>query len=209
MEWIFTMIDFNTVDMIIAGLILFLSLKGLVNGFTKELFNFIGLIVGIAVAARMNITVGQFISENIFPIENDPALKMVGFVTVLIAIWVISTLFSSIIDSVSSDEVGFFSRILGYILTIVRYVAIFAIILVSVKDVELISKKLDTYSQESKIITSLNEIGNKLLNRKDEQQSKENNETKNEIYTEKINLKNYDIERNETNETNENNQTME
>jgi uncharacterized membrane protein required for colicin V production len=195
--------------MIIAGLILFLSLKGLVNGFTKELFNFIGLIVGIAVAARMNITVGQFISENIFPIENDPALRMVGFVTVLVAIWVISTLFSSIIDSVSSDEVGFFSRILGYILTILRYVAIFSIILVSVKNVDLISKKLEVYSQDSKMMSSLNEIGNKLLNREEEEPIKENNETKNEnhkIQTEKINLKNYDIE---SNQTNENNQTLE
>jgi uncharacterized membrane protein required for colicin V production len=203
------MIDFNSVDMIIAGLILFLSLKGLVNGFTKELFNFIGLIVGIAVAARMNITVGQFISENIFPIENDPALRMVGFVTVLVAIWVISTLFSSIIDSVSSDEVGFFSRILGYILTILRYVAIFSIILVSVKNVDLISKKLEVYSQDSKMMSSLNEIGNKLLNREEEEPIKENNETKNEnhkIQTEKINLKNYDIE---SNQTNENNQTLE
>ena len=35
--------DFNTVDMIIVGLVLFLSLKGLVNGFIKELFNFVGL----------------------------------------------------------------------------------------------------------------------------------------------------------------------
>jgi len=203
------MIDFNSVDMIIAGLILFLSLKGLVNGFTKELFNFIGLIVGIAVAARMNITVGQFISENIFPIENDPALRMVGFVTVLVAIWVISTLFSSIIDSVSSDEVGFFSRILGYILTILRYVAIFSIILVSVKNVDLISRKLEVYSQDSKMMSSLNEIGNKLLNREEEEPIKENNETKNEnhkIRTEKINLKNYDIE---SNQTNENNQTLE
>jgi uncharacterized membrane protein required for colicin V production len=203
------MIDFNSVDIIIAGLILFLSLKGLVNGFTKELFNFIGLIVGIAVAARMNITVGQFISENIFPIENDPALRMVGFVTVLVAIWVISTLFSSIIDSVSSDEVGFFSRILGYILTILRYVAIFSIILVSVKNVDLISKKLEVYSQDSKMMSSLNEIGNKLLNREEEEPIKENNETKNEnhkIRTEKINLKNYDIE---SNQTNENNQTLE
>jgi uncharacterized membrane protein required for colicin V production len=203
------MIDFNSVDMIIAGLILFLSLKGLVNGFTKELFNFIGLIVGIAVAARMNLTVGQFISENIFPIENDPALRMVGFVTVLVAIWVISTLFSSIIDSVSSDEVGFFSRILGYILTILRYVAIFSIILVSVKNVDLISKKLEVYSQDSKMMSSLNEIGNKLLNREEEEPIKENNETKNEnhkIRTEKINLKNYDIE---SNQTNENNQTLE
>jgi len=181
------MIDFNTVDMIIAGLILFLSLKGLVNGFIRELFNFIGLIIGVAVATRMNMTVGQFISDNIFPIANEPALKMVGFVTVLVAIWVLSTLFSSILESLSSDEVGFFSRILGYILT---YVAIFAIILVAVKDVDLISKKLDTYSQDSKIIASLDEIGTKILD------MEENNETQ------KINLSSYSFENNKTDESN-------
>jgi len=184
------MIDFNTVDMIIAGLILFLSLKGLVNGFIRELFNFIGLIIGVAVATRMNMTVGQFISDNIFPIANEPALKMVGFVTVLVAIWVLSTLFSSILESLSSDEVGFFSRILGYILTILRYVAIFAIILVAVKDVDLISKKLDTYSQDSKIIASLDEIGTKILD------MEENNETQ------KINLSSYSFENNKTDESN-------
>ena len=194
------MIDFNTVDMIIAGLILFLSLKGLVNGFTRELFNFIGLIVGVAVAARMNITVGQFISENIFPIENEPALKMVGFVTVLVAIWIISSLFSSILEKISSDEVGFFSRILGYILTILRYVAIFAIILVSVKNVDLISNKLETYSQDSKIIVSLDEIGTKLLNLDMEEHNKTKS-TKESIKTEKIDLKSYNTEINESNQT--------
>jgi len=196
------MIDFNTVDMIIAGLILFLSLKGLVNGFIKELFNFIGLIVGVAVAARMNITVGQFISENIFPIANDPALKLVGFVTVLVAIWIVSSLFSSIIEKLSSDEVGFFSRILGYILTILRYVAIFAIILVSVKNVDLISKKLETFSQDSKIITSLDEIGTKLLYM---DVALENNGTKTD--KEKIDLDSYPMM--DTNETNESNRTTE
>jgi len=204
------MIDFNTVDMIITGLILFLSLKGLVNGFTKELFNLIGLIVGVAVAARMNSTVGQFVSENIFPIENEPALKMLGFVTVLTAIWIISTLISSIIEKLSSDDIGFFSRILGYILTIIRYIAIFAIILVSVKNVDLISKKLETYSHDSKAITTLNEIGRKLLNMKEVEDNNEtkvetnNDSQKSNLVTEKIDLTSYNIE---SNETNENNQT--
>lgn len=194
------MIDFNTVDMIIAGLILFLSLKGLVNGFTRELFNFIGLIIGVAVAARMNITVGQFISENIFPIENDPALKMVGFVTVLVAIWVISSLFSSIIEGLATYEVGFFSRVLGYILTILRYVAIFAIILVSVKDIDIISNKLDKYSTDSKIITSLNEIGTKILNMETSQEQNSTKEKSSNAQTEEINLTSYSFDNNQTNE---------
>ncbi len=207
------MIDFNTVDMIIAGLILFLSLKGLVNGFIKELFNFIGLIVGVAVAARMNITVGQFISENIFPIANEPALKMVGFMTVLVAIWILATLLSSIIEKLSSEEIGFFSRILGYILSTLRYVAIFAIILVSVKNVDLISKKLETYSTDSKIITSLDEIGTKLLyigvsseNNETKRDTEEKVEAKIEPKREKLDLSSYPIDNNETNETNKTNE---
>ncbi len=195
------MIDFSSTDMAIAGLILFLSLKGLVNGFIKELFNFIGLIVGVAVAARMNITVGQFISENIFPIENEPALKMVGFMTVLVAIWILSTLFSSIMENISSDEVGFFSRILGYMLSILRYVAIFAIIFVSVKNIDLISKKLETYAKDSKIVVSLDEIGTKLLYIKASANT-ENNTTKvDSKKIEKLDLNSYPVNETDTNQT--------
>lgn len=158
------MMDFNTVDIIIAGLILFLSIKGLVNGFSKELFNFIGLIGGVAVAARVNTTVGEFIHTNIFPVEHEPALKLIGFISVLLGIWMLLSFIASIVDKVSSDSVGFFSRVLGYLLTATRYTAIFALIVVGVQNSEFLSEKFSKHYENSQAFPILSEIGTELLN---------------------------------------------
>jgi membrane protein required for colicin V production len=158
------MLDFTTLDMLIIGLILFLSLKGLIDGFIKELFSFIGLIGGVAVAARMNGTVGNFISNNILPIENEPALKLTGFIALLLAVWLIANMISSIFEKVTSKEVGFLSRILGYGVTILKYTAIFALIMASIQNVELISKKLKPHTQNSQTMPILKELGDSLLN---------------------------------------------
>ena len=157
------MLDFTTVDIIIVGLILFLSLKGLVNGFMKEILSFIGLIGGVALASRLNTKVGEFINANVLPIENDPALKLAGFVAVLLGVWLIANMLASLIGG-SDEEVGFISRILGYGVSIVRYIAIFGLIFASVQDVDLLAKKLEKHAQGSQLIAPLQQIGEKLLN---------------------------------------------
>jgi len=181
------MLDFTTVDIIIVGLILFLALKGLVNGFMKELLSFIGLIGGVALASRLNTTVGELINNNIFPIENDPALKLAGFLAVLIGVWLLANMLSSLLGG--SDDVGFVSRILGYAISVIRYTAIFGVIIASVQDVDLIRKKIEKHAQGSQLIQPLQAVGEKLLNmqmRKDE---------------EKINLDAYNLDLNRTHST--------
>ncbi len=184
------MLDLTTVDMIIVGLILFLGLKGLVNGFMKELFSFIGLIGGVIIAARVNTTVGELINNNIFPIENDPALKLAGFVTTLLAIWLVANMFSSLLAG-NDDDVGFISRVLGYGISVARYTAIFGLIFASVQDVDLIHKKIEKHAENSHIIQSLEEIGERLLNM----------QTRQEQSNEKIHLDAYNLDLNETNQT--------
>ncbi|SFV71860.1 Putative integral membrane protein [hydrothermal vent metagenome] len=193
------MVDFSMVDMIILGLILFLSLKGLVNGFLKELFNFIGLIGGVYFASRLNATVGEFINSNIFPIENEPALKLVGFIFILLVIWVVANLISSIFEKTLPDGVDILSRVLGYALTIVRYVAIFALIIASLQNVELIANKLAKHSKNSQIMPTLNKIGFELLNIK----NREANATEELNISKAIDLQSFKMEQNETNQTEE------
>ena len=180
--------EFETFDIVVVGLILFLSLKGMVNGFTKELFNLFGLVGGIALASRVNVEVGKLVSENIYPL-NEPSLKLVGFVATLLAVWLLFTMVSSIFETVASDEIGFFSRILGYILTIVRYVAIFAMIVVGIEKSDFLSEKLSKHYQNSQLFPILRDIGSQLLNNGDTQ---ENNSTKNSD----INLSDIPIENN-------------
>jgi membrane protein required for colicin V production len=191
------MVDFSMLDMIIIGLVFFLSLKGLVNGFIKEFFNFIGLIGGVYFASRMNMVVGEFVSSNVFPIKDEPFLKLVGFVSVFLAIWIFSNLVSSIFEKTLPEEISFVSRILGYALTILRYIAIFAIIITSIQNVELIAEKLTKHSADSQVIPTLNEIGVDLLNMegRDINNTAEINATK-----DKIDLQSFDIDKNKTKE---------
>jgi len=183
--------EFESFDIIIVGLILFLSLKGIVTGFTKELFNFIGLIGGVALASRVNIEVGEFLSKNIFPLDNEPSLKLVGFVATLLAVWLVFTMVSSMIDTVLSDDIALLSRILGYLLTIARYIAIFAIIIVGVQQSDFLSKKLSGQYEKSKLLPILNNIGTQILNNQID-----NNTTTN---TNDINLSSFPIDTNSSN----------
>jgi membrane protein required for colicin V production len=189
------MIDFSMVDMIVVGLILFLSLKGIINGFSKELFNFIGLIGGVYFASRMNVPIGEFISRDIFPIENEPALKLVGFIAVFLIIWLASNIVSSIFENTLPDEVDFLSRILGYALTIIRYIAIFAIIIASSQNVEMIAEKLSKQSANSQVLPKLNEIGSDILNMRERNITKESN------IIDEIDLQSFEMDVNETNQT--------
>ncbi len=168
--------ELTTIDFIIIGLILFLSIKGIVTGFTHELLNFIGLVGGVALASRVNIEVGNFINNNIYPITNEPILKLTGFIVTLLIIWILFSFISSIINRVSSDEIDIFSRFLGYIITIARYIAIFSIVFIGIEKSDFLSQKLSKHYENSKLFPLFIEIGDDLLNR-DKNITKESNST--------------------------------
>ena len=51
--------EFNYFDIIVSVIVLFLGLKGIINGFFKELFGLLGIVAGIFVASRVGDSVGQ------------------------------------------------------------------------------------------------------------------------------------------------------
>jgi len=181
---------FHIVDMIIVGLVLFLAIRGLVNGFSKELFNFLSLIGGIAVAARTHTVVGKFISEqNILPDLSPDLQKLVGFATVLILILIIFNIISSIRTKLRSENPGFISRVLGYIISVARYVFIFSLIVFGVNNADFLREKLAKHYEGSKLFTPMIQLGGELLN---VNQTPDNNTT---------------TENNRSNESNETNQS--
>ena len=169
---------FHLVDMIIVGLILFLAIRGLVNGFSKELFNFLALIGGIAVAARTHIVAGEFIAkQNILPNLNSDFQKLIGFAAVLILILIAFNIISSIRNSLRSEAPGFFSRLLGYIISIARYVFIFSLIVFGINHAEFLKEKLSKHYEGSQLFKPMVQLGGKLLNaNEDSQESTPTNE---------------------------------
>jgi membrane protein required for colicin V production len=183
--------EFGAFDIFLVLIVLFLGLKGIINGFTKELFNLIGLIGGVAVASRFNREVGEIISHSLFPIKSESSLELVGFIATLLAIWLVFLLISSIFEQVFSGEVGFLSRILGYILGIIKYIAIFAIIIVGIEQSQFLSEKFSKYHQDSKLYPMLNDIGIELLNR-------DANQTISTTNNSDINLSDFALDSNQT-----------
>jgi membrane protein required for colicin V production len=170
--------DFHIVDMVIIGLVLFLAIKGLVNGFSKELFNFLGLIGGIAVAARTHEMVGKLIAkQNILPQIAVDYQKVIGFIVVFLAIWILFNILASIISNFSSNETGVISRIIGYLIGIARYGFIFALIVFGLNNTDFLKEKLSKYYEGSKLFNPMVMVGEKLLNRESNQTIIETNAT--------------------------------
>ena len=159
------LMGFHVVDMIIVGLVLFLAIRGLVNGFSKELFNFLALIGGIAIAARTNETVGKFIAEqNILPELSLDFQKLIGFATVLIFILIIFNIISSIRTKFRTETPGIISRILGYLISITRYIFIFSLIIFGISNADFLREKLSKHYEKSQLFQPMVELGGELLN---------------------------------------------
>ncbi len=156
---------FHTVDIIIAVLILFLAIKGLINGFSKELLNFITIVGGIALAANFNTTAVKFINEqHIVPTIADSYAKIVGFIIIIVAVWIIISVISSIINKFSSPTISPISRIFGYIISAVRYFVIFALIIFGINQSDFFKNEAKKLKTETKLFVPMTEIGATILN---------------------------------------------
>jgi len=213
--YIMEFMGFHIVDMIIIGLVLFLAIRGLVNGFSKELFNFLALIGGIAVAARTNTIVGKFISEqNILPDLSSDFQKLVGFASVLILILIIFNIISSLRTQFRTEDPGFFSRLLGYLISVARYVFIFSLIIFGINNADFLREKLAKHYEGSQLFNPMIQLGGALLNTNqtpkentssENNTSNENNDTNQSDNNISINLNVSLTEHNETTENNKSN----
>lgn len=162
--------DFQIIDMIIIGLVLFLAIKGFVNGFSKELFNFLGIIGGIAVASRTNETVGALIAEqNILPQSVLEFQNIIGAVVVFVAMWIVLNIISSLISNLSSATPGIISRFIGYLIAIARYGFIFSLILFGFNNADFLKEKFSKYTEKSQLFKPMVQIGEQLLNKEGNQ----------------------------------------
>jgi len=156
---------FHIVDIVIVSLVLFLAIKGLVNGFSKELLNFLIVVGGVALAARFNTTVVELINaQNIAPTISESYAKIVGFIIIIVAVWLILGLVSSIINKLASNETSIVSRILGYILSFARYVFIFSLIVFGVNQSDFFKNEAEKFKTDTKLFAPMTKIGAGLLN---------------------------------------------
>jgi len=160
-----TTIDFNYFDAIVAATIVILAIKGFLNGLIKELFGILGLIGGIYVASRMSDTAAQLINDNLFQVENQAILKLIGFVAILAVIWLAAIGLGELFSKLSNASgLGFFNRLLGFIVGGGKYFLIFALIITALSNITLIKDNMGKVVQGSVLYPHLKKAGSIIIN---------------------------------------------
>jgi len=161
----FSMMDFNYFDVTIAAIILILGIKGFMQGFIKEAFGLVGLIAGVYFASRLAPDAAAFIDTNFFHLENKSLLTLIGFLAILILIWLSATILGSIFSKLTSQSgLGFLNRLLGFVAGGGKYFLIFALIVTALSNVTLVKDNLEKYVKDSVLYPYLKEAGSYLIN---------------------------------------------
>ena len=156
--------ELNYFDITVSLIILFLGLKGIINGFFKELFGLVGIIGGIFVASRTGDIVGQYISDLIFKFENNAAISFTGFLVTLAIFWLFMVGVGMIFKKLSSiSGLGIFDRILGFIFGASKFFLIAAVIAYATYSVKAMKGTIDSISKNSFMFPIMVETGSVIM----------------------------------------------
>jgi len=156
--------ELNYFDLIAAIVILFLGLKGIINGFFKELFGLLGIIGGIFVASRIGDTVGQKISDLIFKFENNAAISFTGFLVTLAVFWLIMISAGFAFKKLSSmSGLSVVDKILGFVFGASKFFLIASVIAFAAYNIKTIKLSIDSTMNTSIIFPIMVDTGRYIM----------------------------------------------
>ena len=156
--------DFNYFDLIIGAIVLLLGLKGIINGFFKELFGLIGIIGGVFVASRLAHSVGQALSDMIFHFDNNAAVSFTGFLVVLAIFWVSMVAIGLLLKKLTAiSGLGPLDRILGFAFGASKFFLIISVIVYAIWNIKTIRQNLEKPMQNSFLFPIMVETGSFIM----------------------------------------------
>jgi len=157
-------VEFNYFDLIASIIILLLGLKGIINGFFKEVFGLIGIIGGIFIASRVGDQVGQYLNDAIFNFSNPSAISFTGFLVTLAAFWLLMIIIGFAFKKLSSlSGLGPIDKILGFVFGAGKFFLIAAVIAFAVYNIKAIHTTLENSMKESVLFPILVETGKYIM----------------------------------------------
>ncbi|MCK9491061.1 MAG: CvpA family protein [Sulfurimonas sp.] len=148
--------EFNYFDLVASVIILLLGLKGIINGFFKEIFGLIGIIGGIFVASRVGDSVGKALSDAIFKLDNSAAISFLGFLVTLGVFWVFMIMIGYIFKKLSLlSGLGIFDRIFGFVFGASKFFLIAAVIAHAAYSIKAVKTTIEEPMQNSFLFPAL------------------------------------------------------
>jgi len=160
----FTMIDFNYFDVAISSIVLILGIKGFLNGFIREIFGLAGLVGGVYLASMFAPVSADFIDKNFIHLQNVALLKLIGFLTILIAVWLSATIVGTILSKLTTmSGLNFLDGLLGFIIGGGKYFIIFSIIVTALSNVTVVKDSMHKYIKDSLLYPILVKTGSTVI----------------------------------------------
>ena len=155
--------DFSIFDLIIITITLILGLKGLFRGLIKEVFGIIGIIGAIFVASRISKETGDLLAP-VLVLQNEATIKLIGFITALIAVWLVVYTAGVIVSKIfSASGLGVVDRIFGFIFGASKVFLIFSVIAYSLYQVQSFRKVMDEKFEKSYVMPHLISVGSYII----------------------------------------------
>ncbi|MDE5603281.1 MAG: CvpA family protein, partial [Helicobacter sp.] len=159
------------------ALVVLLAIKGIINGFIKEISSLLGIVIGVYIASVYSKEAGQWISSNIYTFENPSAISLIGFLVLLVVIWVIALILGAILQRlIKNTPFGIFNRILGFCFGGLKIFVVLAIILYSLSNVPLVKVFMDKYTHNSLLYPAMITTGSVIIKLNGFQEETENSE---------------------------------
>jgi membrane protein required for colicin V production len=156
--------EFNYFDLVASIIILLLGLKGILNGFFKEIFGLIGIIGGIFVASRVGDQVGEYLNSTIFHFQSDAAVSFTGFLFTLAIFWIVMIIVGVAFKKLSSlSGLGPVDRILGFVIGSGKFFLISAVIAFAIYNIQAVRSTLDSALKGSILFPVLVETGGYIM----------------------------------------------
>ena len=156
--------EYSYFDIIASIIILFLGLKGILNGFFKELFGLLGIVGGIFIASRLGNDVGQYLSDMIFKFQNSAAINFTGFLVTLAIFWLFMILVGFIFKKLSKmSGLGPVDKILGFIFGAGKFFLIAAVIAHAAYNIKAVKSSIDSTMKNSVLFPVLVKTGSFIM----------------------------------------------
>ncbi len=156
--------EFNYFDLDVSIVILLLGLKGIINGFFKEIFGLIGIIGGIFIASRVGDSVGEYLSNLIFKFDNTSAISFTGFLATLAIFWLLMIVAGMLFKKLSSlSGLGAVDKLLGFVFGASKFFLIAAVIAHAVYNIKAVRNTVDDMMSTSIVFPILVETGSVIM----------------------------------------------
>lgn len=156
--------EFNYFDLGAMAIILLLGLKGVINGFFKEIFGLVGIIGGIFIASRFGSAIGEQLNNAIFNFDSQGAVDFTGFLATLAIFWVLMILLGYGFKKLSKlSGLGVYDRILGFVFGASKFFLIAAVIAHAMYNIAALRPSIDSFMKNSTLFPILVSAGSVIM----------------------------------------------